>query len=187
MQKETNRWKGFLLGIVGGIVGVLAMDYYWKKAAPVIEKQLNGQQDRPDNSEFAKAYEDVSIYGKQYRQDESSTAALGRITYTRIKGEEPGTEETRTFLSYLVHWIYGMLQGGIYGTLRGRANMLDFQGGLTFGTVLWFFGDEVMVPLLGLQGGPSSVSKIQHLNRLGAHWAYGTATAITTQALQRII
>lgn len=27
---EPNRWKGFVLGVVGAIPGMIAMDYFWK-------------------------------------------------------------------------------------------------------------------------------------------------------------
>jgi hypothetical protein len=180
-----NSWKGFCLGMLGGIGGLVAMHYFWKKVSPAIEKQVGDKLEKTPQGELAAEYQDISIYGMQYRPGEAATDALGRIFYTRITGREPQTEETKKTLSYLVHWVYGILQGGMYGAIWGKSPSLT-SGGLLFGTGLWLLGDEIAVPLLGLQPGPSSVTFNQHLERLGAHWAYGLGTAITTQALRRI-
>lgn len=187
MARRKNRWKGFLLGIPGGIAGLLAMSYYWQRVAPALSGQEENQAEIQEYNELAQKYADVSIYGQQYRENESATAALGRLIYTWITGREPRSKEAQTMLSYQVHWVYGMLQGGVYGAWRGRAGILDIPGGIVFGTGLWLLGDELVVPLLGLQAGPSTVSLRQHLNRLGAHLFYGVATAITTQLLRRMI
>ena len=187
MKSNLHRWKGFALGMLGGVAGLLAMRSYWQKVAPALEEQASQQDTRNEGEQATQPLEDISIFGKQYREEESSTAALGRIIYQSITGQEPETQETKTMLSYLVHWAYGILQGGVYGALQSGAGWPDLKGGLLFGTALWLYGDEAIVPLLGLQSGPTAVSPIQHANRLGAHLAYGAATALATQTLRRII
>lgn len=187
MQSNRGDLKGFFLGILGGTAGLVLMRWYWEKAAPVIEKQNDVETEAGEKSELEAEYEDISLFGRQYREEETSTAALGRILYTRIAGREPKAKETKNLLSYLIHWIYGMAQGGVYGANRGKVGLLDVNGGILFGTALWLFGDELAVPLLGLQQGPGVVTFRQHINRLGAHWAYGIGTALTTQLLRRII
>jgi hypothetical protein len=192
MHSDSNEdLKGFIVGIFGGAVGLLAMRWYWQKAAPIIqgrgeENQNEEQLDKPLIKQAGK-YEDISIYGPKYQENESATGALGRILYTGIAGKEPQAKETKTLLSYLVHWVYGLAQGGVYGANRGKVEVLDVNGGILFGSALWLFGDEMAVPLLGLQQGPGGVTLRQHINRLGAHWVYGLGTAITTQLLRRII
>lgn len=69
---------------------------------------------------------------------------------------------------------------------RGRTSLVDSRGGTVFGTALWLFGDEIAVPLSGLQAGPTAVSGPQHLNRWGAHLIYGMATSLGTQLLHRL-
>lgn len=186
-HEEPNRWKGFVLGVAGGVVGLIAMDTYWARVAPLLssiassESADGGDQREPD------PLESIALFGKQYRDGESSTAALGRIAYQWITAKEPQCEETKTTLSYLVHWLYGMMQGGVYGAGRSGATPPDLAGGLAFATGLWLFGDELMLPLLGLQGGPTSVPPVQHANRFGAHLAYGAGTALTTQLLNWLL
>jgi hypothetical protein len=190
-SNSNDSLKGFILGILGGAVGLLAMRWYWEKAAPLVEGQggENNSEEREEKAleKQAERYKDISIFGPQYREDETSTDALGRIFYTSIAGKEPKAKETKTLLSYLVHWVYGLAQGGVYGANRGKVGVFDVKGGMLFGTALWLFGDEIGAPLLGLQQGPGGVPFRQHINRLGAHWAFGIGTAVSTQLLRRII
>lgn len=120
-----------------------------------------------------------------YRPDESATAALGRIAYNAVEQREP-SKETKSELSNLVHWSYGILQGGLYGVSRGEVEYGDVVGGMVLGAGLWLLGDELAVPLLGLQDGPTASPPSTHLNRLALHLTYGVATAATTQLLKRI-
>ena len=183
MNRRKNRWKGLVFGMIGSIAGLLAMRYYWNNIAPAVEEAFGGQENR---GQAPDPLDDISLWGKQYREDESSTAALGRLLYQWITGEEPQTQELKTALSYLVHWGYGMLQGGIYGALRANAPFPDLKDAWLYATGLWLVGDEVVVPLLGLQSGPTAVLPVQHANRWGAHLAYGTGTALATQTLLRL-
>lgn len=187
---ETNRWKGFVVGILGSVAGLLAMRYYWNNVAPMLKDKANSQSGNKQQQQQANSLQEldsIAIFGKQYKDDESATAALGRMLYSRLNGQEPQSEETKTALSYLVHWGYGMYQGGNYGAWRSDAGFPDLRGGLIWGAGLWLVGDELMVPLLGLQQGPGAVPPVQHANRLGAHLAYGLATAATTQLLRKML
>ncbi len=175
----TDLLKNVLLGAVGGAAGTAAMSLYWTAA-----KQLTGQDPRALTSEGGPHTLDTmsATGGQHHKQSESSTAAMGRQAYEAATGEEP-SKETKSDLSYTVHWSYGALMGGLYGALRGRRDGLDAPGGLAFGTALWLLGDELAVPLLGLAQGPTAFPPAQHAHRLGAHWTYGLAAAATTQAL----
>ncbi|MBK8905013.1 MAG: hypothetical protein IPM53_27785 [Anaerolineaceae bacterium] len=183
-----NRWKGFIIGAVGSVAGLMAMRWYWENVAPSLNEKvdLGGTDVYPENLDL----DDISQVERHPDPEESPTAVLGSMAYERVTGSEPETKETRTALSNLVHWGYGILQGGLYGAARaanGTNKGLDLSGGAAHGLGLWLLGDEVTVPMLGLQEGPTAVSPTGHLNRLGAHLAYGLATAATTQILRRIL
>jgi hypothetical protein len=176
---------GLLLGASGAVVGLAAMRLYWLHAAPLLKQMpttLPPSRKTQSGLGPGLPLDDISIVGKQHREDESSTAAVGRIAYEGATGHPPD-DRTRSRLSYGVHWSYGILMGGLYGMLRRSAGFPDLPGGLLYSTGLWLFGDELAVPLLGLQGGPTAASPSDHANRLGAHLAYGVATAATTQAM----
>jgi hypothetical protein len=185
-RHEPNRWKDFIIGVLGSIAGLIAMRLYWQYVAPQIAGKEPSKQPRDNEESEPQPLDDISFIGRQYRAGESSTAAIGRLAYREIAGKEPRAYETKTILSNLVHWIYGLLQGGLYGVMSNFLKIPDPVAGLMYGAGLWFFGDELAVPMLGLQGGPTDVSADQHLNRLGAHLAYGLATAVTTHVLHRI-
>lgn len=185
---NANRWKGLVTGFLGAVAGLLAMRTYWQRVAPLL-RDGHRDGDAPEGDPYPSELDldSIALFGKQYRDQESSTAALGRILYTRLTGSEPESEETKTVLSYAVHWGYGLSQGGLYGALNRNAGFPDIGGGLRTAVGLWLLGDELMVPLLGLQSGPTAASPAQHANRLGAHLFYGVATAATAQFLRRLL
>jgi hypothetical protein len=182
--QSPNRWKGFVLGSLGGVAGIFAMQSYWQLATA-----LNGGQDprkaKPANDE-PQPLDSISLVGQQHEAGESSTAAMGRIAYQVITGKQPKSKETRTMLSYLVHWGISMSAAGMYGAVRGRVPLPDAEGGAAMGTSLWLLGDEVAMPLLGLTDGPTAYSPLLHLHAFGAHIAYGLTSALATQALRRL-
>lgn len=183
-SRPSNPWKGALLGVAGGFVGLLAMRVYQQHIAPALSERFGPSDDEADADDEKGALESISLIGTHHREDESSTAALGRILYESFTGEEPD-DETKAALSYLVHWGYGLVQGGVYGALSETTDTPPLEDGLAFGTSLWLVGDEIVVPLLGLQDGPSAAPPVQHFNRLGAHLAYGITTAAATRLLRR--
>lgn len=171
-----------LFGIAGGMAGLAAMRLYWRAATV-----LRGEDPRGLTAEGPpRALDEVSVVGRQHQEGESSTAAVGRKAYEEATGEEPDRAQ-KTWLSYGVHWSYGLLMAGGYGALRGRQDGLDVPGGLAFGTGLWLLGDELVVPLLGLAEGPTAYPAAQHAHRLGAHLAYGAATAAAAQVLHSLL
>ena len=134
-----------------------------------------------------KELDDISLVGQQHKEGESSTAAMGRIAYRTITGKEPRAQETRTVLSYLVHWLISMGSSGMYGALRGSTDSADMQGGILLGTILWLFGDEFLMPVLGLTDGPTAYPSELHAYSWGAHMAYGIASSMATQLLEKLL
>lgn len=185
MMQKTNRWKGFMIGMLGSVAGLAAMRAYWQKVAPQVQETVNlgGVDAYPDSVDL----DDVSIRGQQAEEGESSTSVVGRFLYETAVGKKLQSEETKNLLSYLVHWGYGVLQGGLYGALNaGNGRIPTLKNGAAFGTGLWLLGDELTVPALGLQEGPTATAPKTHINRLGAHLAYGLATAVATRLLYKI-
>ena len=181
---EPNRWKGFVLGAVGGVAGVIAMRYYWKAV-----QSITGSDPRTEShgTPDTDALDSLSLIGTHHQESESSTAAVGRIAYQFVTGKEPESRESKTTLSYLVHWILSMFMGGVYGAIRGKVNVPDVTGGLALGVGLWLFGDELAFPLFGVARGPTAVPPVLHVHALGAHIPYGVVTAAATQLLHRLV
>ncbi len=182
-KHERNRWKGFILGALGSATGVIAMRYYWKAASAL----ASGDPRKQGDDREPHTLDSIAVIGKHREEGESSTAAMGRIAYQLIAGKEPESQETRTTLSYVTHWVYSMLMGGIYGVVRGKVDAPDVRGGLALGTGVWLFGDELATPLLGLAVGPTAYPLSMHAHAFGAHVAYGLASSAATQLLYRVV
>lgn len=185
MAEENNRLKSFVIGVAGGMAGLLAMRAYWQKAAPWVQDTVNlgGTEAYPESADL----DDIAQVDRQYKEDESATDALGRMAYQAVTGREPETEEKKKQLSELVHWVYGMLQGGLYGIWRSGSRLPSLKSGALFSAGLWLLGDEVTVPMLGLQSGPTAVAPKSHINRLGAHLAYGITTSLVSRVLHKLL
>lgn len=188
-QQQPDHWHHFAVGLVGGAVGVLAMDLFRQHVSPLLMPDDNGQgangNTRQGQGGSERQQASLSLVGQHHRPDESATAALGRIMYHAVEDRDPD-KETKSELSNLVHWSYGVVQGGLYGAVRQEVAGGDLLGGALFGAGLWLLGDELAVPLLGLQDGPGAAPPSTHLNRLALHLTYGIATAATTQLLKQI-
>ena len=180
---KPNRWKGLVLGSFAGLAGAMAMSYYWKTVIDTIGYDPRKKSEGHDEPQ---PLDDISLVGKNHEPGESSTAAMGRVIYTQFKGQPPQYEETKTALSYIVHWLISMISSGLYGAMRGEASFLDVSGGLGLATGLWLFGDEMANPLLGFTDGPTAYPAELHAYSYGAHIAYGLASAAATQLLYRI-
>ena len=181
-QKPPSVYRGVVLGLAGGALGVLAMGQYWTKIAPLLEggSQSGGDDaKKPDQNV-------ISPFGQQHEPGESSTAAMGRLAYQAVTGRTPG-KETRAALSEAVHWGFGVLSGAVFRAITARQQQANPLTGAAFGAALWAFNDEGMVPLLGLQDGPAASPPTGHLNRLGAHLSYGAALGLGVWALSKVL
>lgn len=182
MDKQINRWKGFVLGAIGGAAGTWAMSRYWQAIVAIEGKYPRAVEPNKQGLPL----DDISLVGKQHKEGESSTDAVGRLLYKKLTGKEPRSKETLTTLSYIVHWVFGMTMGGLYGALRGPARVPDIPGGLALAVGVWGLGDELGIALLGLAEGPTAYPLQMHMHTLGAHVAYGLTTATVTQVLDKV-
>lgn len=182
-RAAPNHYRGLVLGLCGGLVGTLAMGQYWTRVAPLVSgpsAEADADSPPPEHDEHS-----ISLIGQVHQPGESSTAALGRVAYQTVTGHAPG-EQTATALSEAVHWGTGLLSGALYGALLARTGGNALTGA-AFGAALWAGNDEGLVPLLGLQDGPSSGNLRGHANRLGAHLAYGLGLGLSVWALGRVL
>lgn len=173
-------YRGALLGLVGGLVGTLAMGQYWTRIAPRVQPPQEEGESGPQPDQHV-----ISPLGQQHQNGESPTAALGRFAYELAAHKTP-SQDTRAVLSESVHWAMGAGSGALYGALSARSGEGLLSGGV-FGTILWLSVDETLVPLLGLQDGPASSEWRGHLNRLGAHVSYGAALGLSVWALGKLL
>jgi len=177
--------RAVLRGSLASVAGILAMDRFFKSIRRVGAQPADDDDRRSNRGE--RRLDDISLVGRSAKEGEPSTQAVGRLAYRALKGEDP-PESTHRRLGTAVHWGYGMAVGALFGLLRPEPEDDGVLGdGLGYGTALWLFGDELAVPLLGLAKGPTAVPARTHAEALGAHLAYGLATASATKALRRVL
>ncbi|MCQ3932912.1 MAG: hypothetical protein DPW16_20880 [Chloroflexi bacterium] len=183
-KQDLDYFRSLLTATVGGAAGVAAMAAYWKTVTAI-----TGRDPRQNKTNYAgeQPLDSISIVGKQHERGESSTGAIGRIVYRALMGRAPQSQETRTFLSYLVHWVISLGMSGISGSLQRRRNKPDAKNGLMLGSGLFLLGDELAMPLLGLADGPTAYPPKLHIHSFGAHVAYGLASSFATKILRKFI
>jgi hypothetical protein len=114
----------------------------------------------------------------------AAARAVGRPIVTR-RGETIGGE--------VVHYATGVAWGALFGALAPRARtwvrlpLPVLLGGLAFGALVWLVGDEGVVPALGFAKGPRAYPASAHAKALAAHLVYGTATAASFRAIERVL
>lgn len=171
---DIRRGLGF--GLLGGVVGLLAMELLRRATKPLVKDRA------PKPTDVFLSERSMSPLGPKHEPDESATDALGRIAYEHVEHREP-PKQVKSGLSWAVHIGYGLAVATLYGAIRGKTPHY-VRDGLLFGAGLWLFGDELAVPLLGLSDKPTAYHPTHHLQALAQHLGYGVATAATTHVLE---
>lgn len=82
-----------------------------------------------------------------------------------------------------VHFAVGGLGGALYAVVFDRQRRSPLPSGLAFGIGLWLLGEEIAMPILGINGPPRHYSFADHANSLGEHMAYGMVMAVVSRWL----
>jgi hypothetical protein len=179
---KIDRRKGFAAGVLGGIVGVAALQLYWK----LLPANAFGQLPHAEEPvAFADKLPEIEpLFGQRHMPGEAATATVGRIAYRAVTGHAPRTKAERAQLRALVLWGWGMAMGAAYGSTRTTTRARDIAGGFFYGLRLWV-GDAVLARLLGLKRDPRQWPLQRHLVWLTGHWVYSFVTANVTRVLYR--
>src|SRR4051794_32036904 len=94
--------------------------------------------------------------------------------------------QERELAGCAVHWGLGMAWGPIYGLLRRHGGMQPLGAGALTGVALSLIVDEGLAPALGFSAPNREYPALTHVRGLLNHLAYGTAVAITAEALYRL-
>jgi hypothetical protein len=105
--------------------------------------------------------------------NELAAEALGR----HAAGRELTLTERRLG-ARAIHYTFGTVVGGVYGSRRGSRS-LSLGEGLAFGLAVWAIADELAMPILGLSQSTRMRPIEMHLQAAAAHVVYGGVTEIT--------
>lgn len=173
-RSERHTGKGILAGLIGGLVGTIVMTQFqnaWSKALEAVKS--NGSEQRSLGEEKQQ--------GKPASEDATMKAA-GKIA--RLAGRQLSHEEKEK-LGPVVHYSFGTLQGGVYGSVIESAGVSGgFVPGLIFGASLFAVADEIAVAALGFSGKPTESPLSSHLYGLASHLVYGISTEMVRRGVR---
>ncbi len=94
-------------------------------------------------------------------------------------------EEARPVVAESMHWAFGTLIGGAYGAAVEVIPTLSQGGGLPFGTAVFGFMHEGVLPGLGVEEPHANKDHEEEGNELLTHLIYGFATEIVRDQVRR--
>lgn len=151
--------KGLLAGAVAGLVGSVALRL-WTTA-------------------FSK------LHANTYLPDPNGPAhQVGAFVAEKFT-RHPLTPGARLLAGEITHYIFGAVNGAIYGALAERYLWTTAGQGLLFGTGVFLAADESSMPALGLIPPPWRETSAAQLEHLAAHLVFGITTELTRNALRK--
>jgi hypothetical protein len=157
--------SGIARGVVAGIAGTAAMTGYQLAVAKVRGQPLNP----PVPHKWADAPAPAQVVKR-------AADALGEGRHVTRK-EVP-------LVTNLMHWLYGITWGGVYGGAAGVLRPTPVLGGLSFGAGVWSASYAELVPL-GIYEAPWRYPVREIALDLSYHLVYGLAVAGAYAALER--
>ena len=139
--------KGILAGVVGGLVGSVALRIWMTALSRVHEDTFLPDQNGPAHK-------------------------VASILADKVTGK-PLTDHGRLIAGEVTHYVFGAFTGGIYGGLAEYLPWTTAGGGLLFGTGVFLAADESSMPILGLVPPPWTESPAAQLEHWAAHAILG--------------
>lgn len=196
--------KGVAAGMVGGLVGSLVMNQVHTVSRAlqrasgysgngVARQRLGDPPSATGRRAPANGRGRTKAQGKsggtskveergESASQESATVRAAQAVSRRLTGRELGFRQERRG-GQVAHYGFGMVMGAIYGGLTEVLPKTTKAFGLPFGIAVWLFGDELMLPLLGLGRKPTQVPLSLHAESFAAHLVYG----LTSDTVRRLL
>ena len=153
--------KGLLAGVVGGIVGSVAL-----RAWMTAMSQVHAGTNVPDQNGPA---------------HQVAALVVNKLTGKPLAGRE------RLIAGEIVHYAFGAVTGGIYGGLAEYQPWTTAGTGLLFGTGVFLAADESSMPLLGLIPPPWTETPAAQLEHWAAHLVFGVVGELTRRSVRRAL
>lgn len=188
---ESNVWKGFAAGLIGGLVASWTMNRFqdvWSKLATEIETWSDNRYQNiwgevADAVEGSPGIPGSQINSQPEAQDDTTVRAASAVS-EGLFGHKltPGEKKIG---GTAVHYALGTGVGGLYGAAAEIAPKVTSGSGLPFGAAFWLVVDEGAVPLLRLSKGPTAYPLSSHAYALSSHFVYGLTAEIVRRAVRK--
>ena len=97
------------------------------------------------------------------------------------------TKQEKNVAGPVVHYAFGTITGGVYGSAAELTPQVTAGFGLLFAVALWLAADETAVPLFGLSKSPLQYPLSSHASALGAHAVYGVITELLRRTFRGLL
>ena len=164
--------KGFLAGLLGGLVACWAMNQWlalWQRMVEGDTAPYRGQPVAGQGGQLAREGPDAC--------QPPTMHAAAAVAYGFFR--HAPTEREKQRLGQALHYAFGTATGALYGTLADTVPALTTAGGVPFGLAVWLLADELAVPALGISQPPARQDRATHTYALVSHCVYGLTTEYT--------
>ncbi|MDQ6694683.1 MAG: DUF1440 domain-containing protein [Chloroflexota bacterium] len=163
-KKGHNPLLGLVCGLAAGAGASALMDQYWA----IVEKRPG---DRPEQKKT-----------KSGEEEKPSTQRIADALSDAVTGHEVSKKD-KAAAGVAVHYATGVACGGLFGLLAVPQKGTGLLAGLAYGAAIWLFLDEIGLRVVHIAPDPREVPSKMHMEALGAHLVYGSATALLTRLL----
>jgi len=162
---RRNSWAELLLaGFAGGVAGAWAM-----RGFSAAWRRLGGPSWAPPGTPYSS-------------QEWDSSGGAAEVAAKLLLGRSLSLQEKLRGAA-AVHYVVGGMVAAGYAAAGETYPPLRAGSGAAFGIVFWLLGDELAMPLLGMNAMPRDYSMLMHLNSLGEHVVYGMTAELVRRAL----
>jgi putative membrane protein len=183
-----NLWKGLAAGAAGGLVGSWVMNEFqalWGRKTQRIERS-HGAQSLQQGSPRHGVARELQERGHDSEADDAAIRAAAVVSESLFGHELAGREKKET-AGAVVHYVFGMATGVLYGAAAEMLPAAALGAGLPFGAAVWLVADEFVVPALGLSKTPTEYPLSTHAYALASHLVYGLTTEMTRRVARRAL
>ncbi|HEX8773166.1 MAG TPA: DUF1440 domain-containing protein [Pyrinomonadaceae bacterium] len=184
-RRDADIAKGLAAGLVGGLVASWTMNMFqgmWSRREVGVEKPHGAQGIKPYVEGQTEEQAPSALPESRGKQQDDPTEKIAEAVSERVL-DRSLTEGEKEPAGTVVHYVFGIASGGLYGALAEVAPVLTVGAGLPFGAVFWLTADEIVVPALGLSEKPTEYPPSTHAYSFFSHLVY----ALTIEAVRRTV
>jgi len=164
----TSYSRAVAVGVVGGLLGGLAMNAYARATAAATDgREAAGAS--PGTDRVGRGMQPPQADG---RAENDAAVRVGSAVYTAVTRHQPDRPGRRR-LGVMAHYGFSAAIGVCYVLLARRRPLIRRGFGCLYGAVVWAVADEGVMPGLGLSRSPRALTAGVHAYSLLGHCVYG--------------
>src|SRR5438270_6625990 len=174
-NRDAVPWKGMLAGLAAGFAATAAMTLFQLSWSGIQHKLQQTAAHKPQNSSE-----------NQGSSEESSTVKLANAVSQAV-ARRPLTDDEKETASYVLHFAFGTLMGGLYGISSEYLPVARLGHGLFHGLALWASADALAIPALGFSRPVSERSQVELTYEILAHAVYGVSSESARKVIRGLL